>query len=146
MATNLPSKPKDGTPQKHNVFLQDDKYGVRNSCLSMSKEFLILEHKLATRERFRPHTLLKPIRLLNRIRRNMVSSDAISSTSYSLTTAPPFEHSPPLYKLILPLLVVHLTNESQLTNLKSPSLARTRARALQEFLYFHFHNLHIQPS
>lgn len=60
--------------------------------------------------------------------------------------APPFEHSPPLCKLILQLLVVHLTNESQLTNLKSPSLARTRARALQEFLYFHFHNLHIQPS
>ena len=99
----------------------------------MSKEFLIFEHKLATRERFRLHTLLKPIRLLNRIRRNMVSSDAISSTSYSLTTAPPFEHSPPLCNLIQPLLVVHLTNESRLTNLKLPSLARTRARALQEF-------------
>lgn len=49
MATNLPSKPKDGTLQKHNVFLQDNKHGVRNSCLTMSKEFLILEHKLATR-------------------------------------------------------------------------------------------------
>lgn len=49
MATSLPSKLKDGTPQKHNVFLQDDKHGVHNSCLTMSKEFLILEHKLATR-------------------------------------------------------------------------------------------------
>ena len=57
MATSLPLKPKDGMLQKHNVFLRNDKHGVRNLCLTMSKEFLILEHKLATRESYLNFTL-----------------------------------------------------------------------------------------